>query len=169
MHPFFEKVKKANARLIPYVLIALLILIVLELAYHTENYAYNLILRIIDYLIIAIFTIDLIFIAKKCKTARYFFKNYFLDLLAVFPFGLLFYVINEFYRIFTFAERIAISQAIFHETLELEKGVKIAAEGEKMAKLPRFLRVGVRLIRFVTKSKFFTAIIHPKHKAKRGE
>lgn len=164
MHPFFEKLEHFNSRLIPYALVALLIVIILEFAYHTQNPLYHLVLQITDYLIIAIFVVDLIFIAHKCKTVKFFFRNYYLDILAVFPFALAFRLVNEIYLVFRLGREFTLAQSIFHETLEagkaLEAGKTLEAEKElrvlsRTEKLPRYLKIAARSLRLLTKSKFF--------------
>ncbi|MBU1111760.1 MAG: hypothetical protein ABIG93_05685 [archaeon] len=161
---FWEKVEHYNARLIPFALALLLIIVILELAYHNENHAYELSLMIADYLIIAIFVVDLIFIAKKCNTTMYFFKNYWLDILAVFPFMLFFNLINSIRAIFLLSREVGVGQAIFHETLEIRKGIAVASRTGKFAK---FLKFGARMLRLLTKSRFGKKMNHHKNREKK--
>ena len=79
MHDFWEKVEHYNAKLIQPALIVLLAVIIFELFIHVENHAIELIVKIADALVIAVFVIDLIFLAKKAKSVKFFFKNYWLD------------------------------------------------------------------------------------------
>ena len=146
-----EKTEHIISRLIPYALIVLTIIIILELGFHIENHTVHTILVTLDYIVIGIFVIDLIFIARKCNTAMYFFKNYWLDILAVFPFVLAFNLVNEFYRIFALTKQFKLGQSIIHESLEVRKGVAVAARTGKIA---RYIRIGARTLRIITKSKF---------------
>ncbi|HLC71101.1 MAG TPA: hypothetical protein VJI32_03785, partial [Candidatus Nanoarchaeia archaeon] len=82
MHTFFKKVEYYNRRLIPAALIALLIIIAIELFVHIENHTVEISLKILDGIIIAIFVVDLIFLAIHSKNTRFFFRNYWLDILA---------------------------------------------------------------------------------------
>jgi len=152
MKRFWKKVDLANRRLIPYALILLVIVIVLELFFHIENLAVERGLQIIDYLILAVFIIDLIFLAIKARTVRFFFRHYWLDLLAVFPFGLVFAIFSEIFRGLAALEGITLGQRIFHESLELEKEAKLIS---KEGKIVRELRFVPRLLRLIFKSHLF--------------
>ncbi len=144
MHEFFEKLEHYNSKLINPALVILLIIIIIEIFFHVENETFILTLEIIDMLVIAIFVIDLIFIARKVKSVKFFFKHYWLDLIAIFPFVLL----ARFIRLFATTE-FGISQAILHESVE---ATKIASESERFAKLGRTIRIGARSLRIISKS-----------------
>jgi len=64
------------------------ILIVLHLLFDVSPY--EPLIAVLDYIVIAIFAIDLIRLYKKSKDIHYFFHNYWLDIVAVLPFGILF-------------------------------------------------------------------------------
>ncbi len=184
MNRWWEKVEHYNNQLIPYALVLLLLIIIVELAeqfelFHLESPAFTLTIHIMDYIIIAIFVIDLIFLAKKSKDARFFFRNYWLDILAVFPLNLLFTAIGRIYELFAEAERIVLGQAILHETVEVEKiavkesrlvaeeGKVIAREGKLLArsgKIARFVRIAARGLRLITKSRLFTKVKRSNHR-----
>ena len=146
-----EKTEHIVSRLIPYALIVLTTILVLELGFQIKNHTVHAILVTLDYIVISIFVTDLIFIARKCNTAIYFFKNYRLDILAVFPFVLTFNLINEFYRVFALTKKFKLGQSIIHESLEVRKGVAVAARTGKIA---RYIRIGARTLRIITKTKF---------------
>jgi hypothetical protein len=78
----------------------------------------------------------------------YFFKNYWLDILAVFPFVIAFRFLNEFYRLFYISKEFKIGQSLMHETLEIKKGVAVASRTGRLAKIGR---VGIRSIRLISK------------------
>ncbi len=158
MHSFWEKVEHYNAKLIPPALVVLLAVIIFELFIHVENHAIELIVKIADALVIAVFVIDLIFLAKKAKSVKFFFKNYWLDIIAVFPFVLFFNLLESAYRIAIATERLALGQAILHETVEASKSTKVLAKSGKV------VRIGARLLRIVTKSRLFTKIHHGRRK-----
>src|SRR3989338_8657423 len=124
MHRIFQKIEEYNRKLIPWALVALLLVIIIELFFHIENPVGKAILQLLDWIVIAIFAVDLIFLAIRSKNSRFFFRNYWLDILAVFPFALVFNLVEQVYRSITAAERIVLSQAIFHEGLEAEKLLK---------------------------------------------
>lgn len=153
MHRFLIKVEHYNHKLIFPAVILLLFVIIFEIFIHTENYALELAIKIVDYMVIAVFVIDLIFLARKARSTKFFFKNYWLDLLAVFPFGLLFGFLGGFMRIFSASEEVVgVSQAIFHEGLETEK---VVVEAERATKAGKTIRIGTRIARVVSKTHFF--------------
>ncbi|HLD01150.1 MAG TPA: hypothetical protein VJC39_05380 [Candidatus Nanoarchaeia archaeon] len=153
MHPFWKQVEENNSKLIGPALLILLVVIIVEIFVHTENETIKTIIHFLDYAVITIFTIDLIFLAIHSKNARFFFQRYWLDILAIFPFALVFNVVNQLYRVIVATERIAVTQAIVHETVEIGKEVSLAArEGSKAPKIIRLLARGMRLI---TKSHLF--------------
>src|SRR3989338_2711495 len=95
-----EKIEHYNAKLITPALILLFAIIIFELFLHIENETVLTIVHILDYFVIAVFVIDLIFIARKVHDMRIFFKHYWLDLLAIFPFALFFRSIDRLYLLF---------------------------------------------------------------------
>ena len=164
MHPFWEKVEHYNAKLITPALIVLLGIIIYELFLHVENHAVELAFKIADALVITIFIIDLLFLAHKARSVKFFFKRYWLDVIAVFPFVLFFSFVNSVYRAVIAAERLVIGQAILHETVETVRGARVLAEGGKLA---RWIRIVARVLRLVTKSRLFTKVHHGRRKKHR--
>lgn len=155
LHPFWEKVEKVNSKLIIPAVIILLFIIIYELFFHIENHTLELVVKIADGFVILVFVLDLIFLARKAKSTKFFFKNYWLDLLAVFPFGLAFNLFEQIYRTLAGAERFVVGQAIVHEGLEVRKEVRLVAKSERFAK---FFRIGIRLLRVITKTRLFNTI-----------
>ncbi len=152
MDKFWEKIEHYNTKLIPYCIVLLLVIIVAEVFLTIENETIHLTLKITDYIIIAIFVIDLIFLAIKAKrqghSVSYFIKKYWLDILAVFPFGIVIEEIGRGYRLFAATESVALGQGIVHESLELTKATSRA---EKIVKISRGVRIGARLTRVISK------------------
>ncbi|HLD39719.1 MAG TPA: hypothetical protein VJB13_01115 [Candidatus Nanoarchaeia archaeon] len=161
MNKFWEKVEHYNSKLITPALIVLLAIIILELFVHIENHTVELILKIADALVVTVFIIDLIFLAKKAKSVKFFFQNYWLDILAVFPFVLVFNFVESIYRAIVVTERITLGQAVLHETVEASKEAKAFS---KSAKFARIIRIVARSLRFVTKSQLFTTVHHNRKK-----
>lgn len=159
-----EKVEHYNAKLIPFALVVLAAIIIYELFLHYENHTLELAVKILDGLVIAVFVIDLIFLAVRAKSARFFFRNFWLDILAIFPFSLFFEMVNALYRVVVATERIAIGQAIAHETIEVSKEARVLSKSGKAA---RVIKIIARLVRIVTKSHFFTRFHHKRHGRKR--
>ncbi len=152
MNSFWEKVERVNRRLIPYALLVLLVLILAELFLEVENTAAERAVRFADYVVIAIFVVDLIFLALRAKNTRFFFANYWLDLIAVFPFSLFFRLLSELFRGIEFLERAVVGQYIFHESLEVEKIVA------RETRLMKYVRIAARVIRAATKSRLFVKL-----------
>ena len=79
MEEFWKKVEQINSKIIPYALVVLLVIIIYELFFHLENERIDLAVKVVDGIVIAIFVVDLIFLAIHSKNTRFFFKNYWLD------------------------------------------------------------------------------------------
>lgn len=161
MPPFWEKVEHYNAKLITPALIILLGIIIYELFLHVENHTIELIIKLADAFVISVFVIDLIFLAHKAKSVKFFFKKYWLDIIAVFPFVLFFNLVNSLYRAVITTERLVLGQAILHETVEAGRGAKTLAESGKFA---RGIRIVARSLRVITKSRLFTKVHHERRK-----
>jgi len=145
MHTFWHKVEEFNARLIFPAVVLLLFVIVFEVFLHIENHTLELAVHIADYVIIAIFVVDIIFLGIRSKNVKYFFKNYWLDLLAIFPFVFLSRIVAIFAT-----KGFAVGQAIAHESVEIGKAV---SKLEKFGKFAKSLRIGARIVRIVSKTK----------------
>lgn len=161
---FWEKVEHYNARLIPFAIVALLFVIVIELFFTEFAHHYHTSITILDGFIVAIFIVDLIFLALKAKSAKFFFKNYWLDIVAIIPFALIFTFINYLYEAIVATSRIATGQAILHESLEARKGALALSRSQRLAKYAKYIRIITRLIRVVTKSRLFTKLKHHTHR-----
>jgi hypothetical protein len=152
MNEFWEKVERINSKLIIPAVVILLFVIIFELFIHIESHSIELAIEIIDYLVITIFVIDLIFLGIKAKTTRFFFRNYWLDILAIFPFVFALNTVGKFVQLFS-TKGIGVGQAIFHESLEVSK---VAGKAEKFTKVGKSLKIGTRTLRVITKSRLFS-------------
>ena len=161
MSSFWEKVEHYNSKLIAPALILLLAIIIYDLFIHSENHTLELIVKIADYMVIAVFVIDLIFLAKHARNAKVFFKNYWLDIIAVFPFAIFFSLVESISRIVIATRELTLGQAILHETVEVSKGTKVLSSGSKFA---RILKILARSLKLITKSRLFTKIHHNRRK-----
>ena len=83
----------------------------------------------------------------------YFFKHYWLDIVAIFPFAFALNLVSRFIRIFAIGGGFVIGQAILHEGLEARKGIRA------LARAGRFARISARIIRVVTKSRLFSHFV----------
>ncbi|MEA3429696.1 MAG: ion transporter [Nanoarchaeota archaeon] len=161
---------------IPYLLILLLVLIILEIFYHHLIEHYLLWVDIADHVIIGFFVVDLVFKWKKSRNLKYFLKTSWLDILAVFPFYLIFRLFEEILILGRFGETFGTGQKILHEGLEVEKEVsKVAAEVEKSGKVSRtkmfvrFVKPIQRIPRFLKAFSFFEKPVRKKYKQKRSK
>tara|TARA_Y100000310_G_C20411049_1_gene681999 strand:- start:189 stop:749 length:561 start_codon:yes stop_codon:yes gene_type:complete len=163
MNKFWEKVEHVNAKLIPYAILALLVVIILEVGGNWSKtiydfaHHYHTYILILDYIVIGIFVVDLIFLGIKAKSVKFFFKSYWLDLLAVIPLAIGFTIASKMWRAVAAVGQVGIGQAILHETLEARKGISAIGRTQKVAK---YIRVGARSLRVVTKSRLFQKFKH---------
>ena len=138
----WARIEKINRKLIPLALLLLLGIIIFELFIHSENETVIFWVKVADVAVITIFVIDLLFLAKRARSGKIFLREYWLDILAVFPFSLAFSAVENIYRSFAVTERLVVGQAIVHESLETEK---LLAKSGRFAKYGRILARGVRL------------------------
>ena len=130
-------------RSIPLLVLILLVIIVVDLFFHHEAEPYHLYIEIADWLIIGVFTVDLAFKYNRVRDVPEFVRRYWIDILAVFPFYLVFRVIDSMAIIAGMAEMIEGTQPLFHEAAEIEKaGSKVAREAEATGKIARFEFLG---------------------------
>tara|TARA_Y100000310_G_C20673147_1_gene811396 strand:+ start:2321 stop:2920 length:600 start_codon:yes stop_codon:yes gene_type:complete len=153
LSPFWEKVEHINSKLIPYAVFALTIIIIVELFVDLHSHFWEEVIHIADVLIIIVFVIDLFFIFYHVRKWSIFFRRFWLDILAVFPFVLFFRGLAGLFRFFRISEQFFFGQTLLHEGLEVRK----AAAAARTQKFAKYLRMGARGIRVVSKSRFFTA------------
>mgnify|MGYP001132363549 CR=1 FL=1 len=173
MHIFFHKVEKIVDKLIPYCLILLLPIIIIEIFYKDFAHHHHTAILITDGVIVFIFIIDLIFKYIRMRNIKFFFRTYWLDLLAVVPFYAIFRIFDQIFILFTpIAETLQSSQMILHEGLEIEKeGSRIVKEAGKTSRYNKLLQFvtgkGTRFLRFAKAISFFekpTGKHHPRDK-----
>jgi len=162
MKHWLHKVEVIADKIIPYLVILLLFLIAGEFLYRNFLEEYHVYVLIVDYFIVLVFFIDLCFKYYRVRNFKIFLKKYWLDIIAVFPFFLLFRVVEEVYALFRISaeisegqkivhtgveiERIVSEEKIIRELRELEQGGKVFKEIEQGTKLSRTSFIA-RLIR----------------------
>lgn len=167
MKRWMHKIEVIVDKAIPPALIVLLAVIILDLGFpeFVEAHHLHIYITIADYAIIGLFVVDLIFKYNRTRHIHKFLRKYWLDIIAVFPFFLLFRLFEVAAGALSFvaSESAQTIQAIVHESLEVEKeGARLLRESEKFAKegsrvarfsrtsrFARFLRPLFRLPRFV--------------------
>ena len=150
MKKWLHKVEYVVDRIIPYSLIVLVVLIVLELFFHEKIKNYLLIIEILDYIIIAIFMVDLYFKYERVRNFKTFLKKYWLDVIAVFPFFLVFRMFEEILVISgAVKETFITGQRIVHSGVEVEKiGAEFIEAASKESKvLTGIEEEGLKLVR----------------------
>jgi len=106
---------------IPYTVLLLLFIIIGEFAFHNLMNHYRTYINMIDYAIIFFFLIDLCFKFYRVRNAKLFFKKYWLEVIAVFPFILVFRLFEELFILLRFTEPIEQGQKIAHTVSEIGK------------------------------------------------
>ena len=118
MKRWMHKIEVWVDKAIPPCLIVLLVVIILELGFDdmVEHYHLHPYILVADYIVIGIFVLDLVFKYMRTRHIPKFVRKYWLDILAVFPFFLIF-------RAFEFAIGSwgHTAQTVLHEGLEVEK------------------------------------------------
>lgn len=148
-------------------LIVLLVIILIEIGFSDTAHHYHAQIVAADAIIILLFVVDLCFKWARTRKIKPFLKRYWLDILAVFPFFLIFRAFEGISILFGSALEIGENtQKIIHESLELEKeGSKVLREAEIIGKestklsrttrFQRFLRPVFRTPRFLKAANFF--------------
>jgi hypothetical protein len=162
LSPFWEKVEHINSKAIPYAVFTLTIIIIVELFVELHSHFLEGLIHIADYFIILIFVIDLCFIYYHVRNWKIFFRRFWLDILAVFPFVLFFRGLGGMFRLFRISEELFFGQTLLHEGLEVRKASAVA----RSQRMTKYFRLGVRGLRVVTKSRFFTAFKKAKRRKK---
>jgi len=174
--PFSARLEILVDRLIPWMIVLLLFLIVVELFFHStlEQYHLEPWTKGADFIVVFVFILDLWFKYRRASSIPFFLRKYWLDILAVFPFVLFFRTFEGFYNLF-FAESLESGQKILHEGLELERGAskvvteveklekgasRIIREAEEVAKVSR-AKSGLRFVRFFARSSLFFIYLPP--------
>ena len=134
----FHKIELLVDKIIPYCVIFLLVLILIEFVFKEEVKPYNFYLLLLDYLILAIFCVDLVFKYLKVRKIPAFLRHYWLDILAVFPFFLVFRIFEEVFTVVNLPWFFKGPQTALHESIMLEKeGLRLVREAETVGKLSR--------------------------------
>lgn len=132
-------------KLIPFLLLILLLIIIGELTFHEFMLKYYTLVQILDWIIIFVFVIDLIFKYNRIRDLPKFLKASWLEILAVFPFFLVFRFFEGFLGLFGIGETVTRTQQVVHV---IEGGETIIKEGGRAERFARFLRPLSRSIRF---------------------
>ena len=131
---WWEEIEVIVDGAIPYLLLVLLGIIIIEFFFKELALKYHTFISILDWIIIAFFVIDLIFKYLRIRVLPIFLKRYWLDILAVFPFFLVFRLFEEVARLLGEVKELPLQmQKVVHVGLEL-KEARLAEEAAKLTK-----------------------------------
>lgn len=144
MKPLLHKIEVIVDKIIPYLVLILLILIIGEFTHYKLVEENENIILIIDYVIVLFFIIDLSFKYYRVRNAKIFIKKYWIDIIAVFPFFLLFRLVEEVVIFFRISSELAESQKILHTGVEIGR---ISREISEEQRILREIQEATRLER----------------------
>ncbi len=147
MKPWLHKLEIFADKVIPYLVLILLILIGLDFFYHETILPYEEEILVLDYFIVLVFIVDLSFKYYRVKNAKTFLKKYWLDIIAVFPFFLIFRLVEEIIILTRISESLGESQKFIHTGVEIGR---ISREASEEAKILREIQEASRLERTST-------------------
>ena len=177
MKRWLNKAEIIVDKLIPPMLILLLAILVIEIFFKDIAEHYNTVITWGDRTVISVFVADLVFKFNRTRKIPKFLRRYWLDIVAVFPFFLMFRLFEGIIFSQAFLEGGAQIQSILHEGIEVEKegskiaeviekeGAKIAQQTGKVAqqagkvsraaRFTRFIRIFARVPRFIKAVPFY--------------
>ncbi len=160
MHPYLEKLEELTDTLIVPALFAILAIVVLELFFTKTAHHYHSLIKITDNIVISIFVIDIGFKSWRAKNIEGFFRNHWLEVIALMPAFLVFRLVEG---IFLAADVLDIGQ----HTAHLAEGARSgrltgffrSSELSRSTRFSRFIRAFSRTPRFAKAAEFYK---HPK-------
>jgi len=161
MNRWIHSIEVFVDRAIPYLVFLLLIIITGEFAFHDIMNQYRLYVHVTDYIIIGFFLIDLCFKFYRVRNVKIFFKKYWLEVIAVFPFILVFRLFEELFIVLRFTEPIEQGQKVLHTVTEAariseeQKIIRELSTLEKETRVFRSIEEGTRLSRTSMFLRFF--------------
>ncbi len=161
MHRYLKKIEHFTDKIIPYLLILLAIILILEFFFKETAHNYHTFIIIADGIIIFFFTVDLIYKYNRVRHIKPFLKKYWLDIIAVFPFFLLVRAIEELFLLFRISQEVGEGQKFLHLGVEAEKIAKeerALSELSKLQKESKFIKeieAGTKLSRTRLFARFF--------------
>ena len=131
-------------KVVPYALMFIIVHLIMNLFFKETIHRYeDLIIFFEFFLITFVLGFDLIFKYRRSVNKKYFFKHHWLEIIAVFPFMLIFRLFEEAYlisRLVPVETSVASTQTVLHEIKGISKGTRIITEAELAG---RVSRVGV--------------------------
>lgn len=125
-------------RIIPHLVFIIFVMLIIELVYYKNIEPYLVYINTTDYFIIFVFWVDLMFKYNKVRVIPLFLRKYWIDLLAVFPFFLVFRLFQSVYSVAIMPQLLSEPQKLIHDTVVLEReGMRLVRAAEKTEKLSR--------------------------------
>lgn len=158
MEKTLSRVKHFIDRILPYALVVLLVLIILEIFFKELVQPYETIINTIDNIIVTMIAADLYFKWRRSHGIKNFLRSSWLDIIAVFPFFIMIRILEEAVILIRLTDTIE----SFDNFLEIERdSIRLAREIEKEAKvsrtsfMKRFLKPFARSPRFAKAFTFY--------------
>ncbi len=142
-------------RSIPYCLLLLLGIIVLEIFFPNFVKPYHSFVSMLDYLVILVFGIDLIFKYLRVHSIPIFLRKYWLEIIAVFPAFLVIRLFEEFVRVANLERSVLVAQ----DTLEVSEHA--ATKASRVHYFGKFMQPLARIPRFFKAFHFYERPGHP--------
>lgn len=161
MHPALKKIEHLTDRVIPYLLVLLGVILTLEFGFKAKAEEYYTYIVVADIIIISFFSIDLIFKYNRVREFKPFIKKYWIDIIAVFPFFLLFRVVEEVLLFFRISEEVSAGQKFLHlgveaeKIVEEEKALSELSALQKESRIFKEIEAGTQLSRTRMFARFF--------------
>jgi len=149
MKKVLNKIEIIVDRTIPYALILLFGVIITELFFPSFAEHYHIQITTLDWIIIGIFIVDLIFKFWRTKHVPEFLRRYWLEIIAVFPAFIFVRLIEEFVIIANLEEALLLSQE------GIEVGERVGIRANRVHYFSRFIRPLARLPRFFKAFRFY--------------
>ncbi len=134
---FYERTEQTIDNIVPYALIVLFIVILVEFLYPAYLASYSIYLSIIDWGIIILFIVDLTFKFNRIRNIPLFMRRHYLDIIATIPFFIVFRFFEGAAGIMRLASRGAIEVPVH--------GSSFLRFMRPLARFPRFAKMLERL------------------------
>ena len=128
MNKIFERIEHFVDRVIPYLLAAIIIVVMVEFFNKELAETYHSQIVSFDYVVVTFFVVDLAFKYNRVRDVPRFLKLYWLDILAVFPFVLALRLFSE--AILISEELVSASRNLFHAGVIIEEAATTAKVAE---------------------------------------
>ncbi|MBS3171497.1 hypothetical protein J4449_02700 [Candidatus Woesearchaeota archaeon] len=142
MKEWLKKIELFVDKFIPYLLVLLIFVIIIELFFHDVAEAYRYHINLLDGFIVLVFLLDLYFKYQQTKNIPTFVRKYWVEILAIFPFYLFFRFIETTLGLLEMSGLIKQGQNILHSGIEIEK--EIAVIGREVVEAEKLEKIGVR-------------------------